>query len=209
MLVYWRVRHFYSHCWWFRNPKQPPGMVLGWCRITLLKNGETLPISTVEFTGFLKHQESRVYNPEELVTNFRPKPFGKTSSERQDFGGEPFHTIGSLGSSTDEKTTSESKTFGTPWFRLTAGSPTAITYEKNRKWTEPNLQGIMFHANLQVVFHRVNVYHQFRGAFWSELVKPRNNEIESYWELTYPRFKGTFQDDFLFPQMRYVGSLEV
>ena len=32
--------------------------------------------------------------------------------------------------------------------RWAAGSPTAITREKKGKWSEPNLQGIMFHVNL-------------------------------------------------------------
>ena len=32
---------------------------------------------------------------------------------------------------------------------MNAFQPTAITHEKKGKWSEPNLQGIMFHVNLQ------------------------------------------------------------
>ena len=44
--------------------------------------------------------------------------------------------------------------------RLMAGSrTTAITHEKKGKWFEPNLQGIMFHVNLQGCNTLTYIYH--------------------------------------------------
>ena len=45
-----KKRQAYSYCWWFRNPKQPPGMY------KTPMNIEISTRSTAEFTGFPNHQ---------------------------------------------------------------------------------------------------------------------------------------------------------
>ena len=49
----WNVKRNLPYCWWFRNPKQPPGIYQ-----SPINNGiSTTVLSTGEFTRFLNHQQ--------------------------------------------------------------------------------------------------------------------------------------------------------
>ena len=79
----------------------------------------------------------------------------------------------SVDSETSKRFLSWNKIYKPPWQIFPAGSPTAITQKKKGKWSEPNLQGIMFRVNLQGCTAKLDQLKQ-TNLLWQNL-KPKPN----------------------------------